>query len=391
MKNNWYTSLPTCASFRDSLMHSAYCAAPDDWFVVITDIKGSTKHVEAGRYKEANTVGAASIMAILNALKGTDIPFVFGGDGASILIPENALPSAKRALRAAQELAERTFAMELRVGIVPMHEVHKAGKDVLIAKFAPSKHYTQTMFAGDGLSYAESLIKDPHGGERYALEQTIEPIHDFSGLSCKWQDIKSKHSETITLLVRARPTDPMQAQHIYQDIFGTIEDIYGGNDLHHPITTKELRFVTSGPATRANADIHTLRLSAPMRVFHRLNNTLMLKTLALADWLKIPLPRLNLMRIKQLIIETADYKKFDDTLRMVIAGTPAQRVQLEKHLDDLTQQGDIFYGLHVSDRALMTCIVFEHYGKQVHFIDGADGGYTKAAIPLKKQLKAHTS
>jgi hypothetical protein len=34
----------------------------------------------------------------------------------------------------------------------------------------------------------------------------------------------------------------------------------------------------------------------------------------------------------------------------------------------------------------MTCLVFEHNGPQVHFIDDADGGYTFAAKAMKARM-----
>jgi 20S proteasome alpha/beta subunit len=48
-------------------------------------------------------------------------------------------------------------------------------------------------------------------------------------------------------------------------------------------------------------------------------------------------------------------QKIDDTLRMVIAGSPAQTQQIVAYLDDRQAQGHLAYGVHVSDRALMTC------------------------------------
>ena len=33
---------------------------------------------------------------------------------------------------------------------------------------------------------------------------------------------------------------------------------------------------------------------------------------------------------------------------------------------------------------LMTCLIFERMGSQVHFVDAADGGYAMAAVGLKK-------
>jgi hypothetical protein len=35
--------------------------------------------------------------------------------------------------------------------------------------------------------------------------------------------------------------------------------------------------------------------------------------------------------------------------------------------------------MHVTDRAHMTCLVFNYSGKHLHFIDGADGGLFLAA------------
>ena len=54
-----------------------------DWCVVITDVEGSTVAIEQGRYKEVNAVGVASIVALTNVIKPLQVPYVFGGDGAT--------------------------------------------------------------------------------------------------------------------------------------------------------------------------------------------------------------------------------------------------------------------------------------------------------------------
>jgi len=73
---------------------------------------------------------------------------------------------------------------------------------------------------------------------------------------------------------------------------------------------------------------------------------------------------------------------------MVIAGTAAQREELTRHLEREHAAGRLAYGLHVTDRALVTCVVFEQMGRQVHFVDGADGGYAMAARDLKQRVSA---
>ncbi|NEQ24513.1 MAG: DUF3095 domain-containing protein, partial [Microcoleus sp. SIO2G3] len=79
--------------------------------------------------------------------------------------------------------------------------------------------------------------------------------------------------------------------------------------------------------------------------------------------------------------------KFDDMLRMIISGNQKQRERLISYLEKNYTSGKLVYGLHTSDRVLMTCLVFERNGRQVHFVDGADGGYAVAAKLMKQRIK----
>ena len=72
---------------------------------------------------------------------------------------------------------------------------------------------------------------------------------------------------------------------------------------------------------------------------------------------------------------------------MVLTGNKHQREELEKYLSQEYLDKNIVYGIHITDRVIMTCLVFQRNGRQVHFIDGADGGYALAAKELKVQLK----
>jgi len=115
----FYAELPVLDEFMDITISDNYVPVPDDWYIVITDIVGSTRAIQAGCYKEVNFLGACAIIALLNIAKKLEIPFVFGGDGALIVIPESLLPASRQALLANQNMSSRDFGMELRVGIVP--------------------------------------------------------------------------------------------------------------------------------------------------------------------------------------------------------------------------------------------------------------------------------
>ena len=83
---DFYRNLSPASSFAQASELQYYERVPDDWSVVIGDIRGSTAAISAGKYKSVNMVGAAVITTVLNACSEFDIPFVFGGDGAGHLL-----------------------------------------------------------------------------------------------------------------------------------------------------------------------------------------------------------------------------------------------------------------------------------------------------------------
>ncbi len=88
------------------------------------------------------------------------------------------------------------------------------------------------------------------------------------------------------------------------------------------------------------------------------------------------------------LVENSDFRKFDDTLRMVIDCTPALADEIEQFLKTAAAAGTVRFGLHRQDKAMMTCFTPSPiHSNHVHFIDGALGGYTAAATALKAELK----
>lgn len=88
------------------------------------------------------------------------------------------------------------------------------------------------------------------------------------------------------------------------------------------------------------------------------------------------------------LVENTDFRKFDETLRMVLDLSEREILALETYLETERASGQLAYGTHRAKAALVTCFVRSHAGNHVHFVDGADGGYALAARKLKAQLKA---
>lgn len=72
---------------------------------------------------------------------------------------------------------------------------------------------------------------------------------------------------------------------------------------------------------------------------------------------------------------------------MVIDCTPQKCASIRDYLESEKRAGVLYFGMHESDSALMTCFLqsFDE-GGHIHFVDGSDGGYAIAAKGLKAQI-----
>ncbi|HEY1013960.1 MAG TPA: DUF3095 domain-containing protein [Herpetosiphonaceae bacterium] len=385
MADDFYARLGILDDFRDLAAPEHFAPLPADWSLILTDIRDSTGAIRDGRYRSITLIGASSIAAALNAAGDCEIPFAFGGDGATIAAPPRLAGPIAAALQGLRALAAREFGLELRIGVVPVADILAAGWPVTVAKHRVSEQYAQALFGGGGLAHAERLLKDPVAGGLYNLPAAEGPEPDLRGLECRWQDIRSRHGETLSLLVRATAREPRRNDQTYRELLAEIERIYGGEPDHHPVALPALRpsFAPAGlfGETRLRGGMGWLRRQRYLWKIWLQNHLLKLFV-----WREIQTGDTEWRRYPPLLVATTDYKKYDDVLRMVIAGTTAQRYELEAYLQERYGDGLLAYGLHVSDRALLTCLVFERMGRQVHFVDAADGGYALAAQALKSRL-----
>ena len=84
------------------------------------------------------------------------------------------------------------------------------------------------------------------------------------------------------------------------------------------------------------------------------------------------------------LIENSDFRKFDDSLRMVLDCTPELAAEIEDYLTAAQADGVVRFGTHKQNAAMMTCFAPNPAkANHVHFIDGADGGYATAAGVMK--------
>ena len=69
---------------------------------------------------------------------------------------------------------------------------------------------------------------------------------------------------------------------------------------------------------------------------------------------------------------------------------PTKRAELLALFAQAKTEGRIFYGTYSSERAIVTCLTYSaSSGQHVHFVDGENCGYTRAAMDLKNQMILH--
>ncbi|GGD45896.1 hypothetical protein GCM10012288_20230 [Malaciobacter pacificus] len=376
---DFYKDLKTFTNFSDITEDKYFKEIPDDWFVVVSDIKNSTKAIETGMYKQVNFVASLLIIGILNINRKLDLPFCFGGDGASVLIPNSIVNEAKKVLVDTKSKAKTNFDLNLRIGIISVKEIKELGAKIEISKLSLSKEHSQAIIRGNGLELAEELIKKDE--EKYSVKDFthIDYESDFEGLECRWQDIPSPKDETLSILIKSLK-DEDSSKKIYKNILLKIEEITGSYDLRHPILDDSKLNLSFNPMV-LNAEASLFSKSKIGKLFNffkiYIENILGKYLMSKGNW----------GDYKNRILRTTDTEKFDDMIRMVISINNKDLKTLESFLEDEYKKRNIIYGIHKSNSALMTCLIFERHGKHIHFIDSSNGGYAIAAKQMKNQIK----
>ena len=388
--SQFYAKLHANTNFAQITNPEVYEPVPNDWFVIISDIQGSTVAIESGKYKAVNCVGAATIISVLNLSGGAghnsetvEIPYIFGGDGATLLIPPQMRTRALQALAATREMAKSQFQLTLRVGCVPMSMLAQHGHSFEVAKFQTSPHIHQAAFSGSGLAYAEMLVKDPDPQNPFRSFEVPASNSGFDGLECRWQPIPHKNGEILSLVVKANSEDPNKIKSVYDKVIDSIESIYGHTDSLNPVRTDALRVNLKASELMIEAKIR----QAGKGILKRIQYTGKIWLINVI-WKRIFKNRsvafgIDWGRYQDEVITNSDYRKFDGTLRMVIDGTAQQRGRLEAYLSEQQGKGVLLFGIHTSDSALLTCLVLNREGNHIHFVDGNNGGYAIAALALK--------
>jgi hypothetical protein len=383
---NYYAELPVLADFSEVARPERFSPLPADWHVAACDVRNSTAAVQAGEYKHVNTVAAAAVTAVLNAAGKIEVPFVFEGDGSAFCVPPGLLEDVRAALAKTRDMARTSFGLDLRVATVSVARVREAGFDIRVARYRVSENYVQAVFAGGGMSWAERYMKDPSTAELCAVGAGVAPRGSHEGLECRWQDIPSPRGETVSLIVRAAGKEAGGDARIYRELIAKVAEIYGSDEACHPLTVPALSMTLDGRRLDNEVGVRVPERGA----WGRWRRRMWIRLVVILGWFLmrfgIRTEDTDWRRYKETLVRNSDVRKFNDVYRQILAGTTAQRAALTAWLEERYARRELAYGMHVADRAHMTCLVFDYSGRHLHFIDGADGGFFSAAVGFKQRV-----
>ena len=373
--DRFYNQLPAVTAALSDLLErdEAFQTPPADWFVVVTDVRNSTAAYERGQYRGVNIIAASSIIVALNLARARDleIPFVYGGDGATLLLPPALLPPVMRSLEVLRASSRRRFGLDLRVGALPLTHLREAGETVRVARLRLGSGYDQAVFLDGGLAYAERVIKDTYIMQDHHSARQADL--DLAGLECRWSEVAPPRGqpELLCLIVAAR--DPARHFQIYRQVLILLDEIYGPLDARRPVNQDQLAYSTELGLIAHESYLHfgTTRWRYILRHWwnawrERLTN----RRPAAAGRLEL----------------ATDHLKIDGTLKTIVAGTPEKREALLVALAKREAAGDLRFGHSVTRTGTITCFIHQASDEYLNFLDGSGGGYAEAARALKAKL-----
>lgn len=373
--HDFFEKIVATDEFAQLCNPQSYVALPDDWVVGVADIVGSTQEIAAGRYKTVNMVGAAVISAQINAALPLRIPYVFGGDGAGFAVRPAQRQSAEAALHAVRRWAQNELGIALRIGIVTVSQIRQAGHDIRVARLKASDGVDYAMFSGGGLAWAEDQMK---AGQLTVPSGDEVDAPDLTGLSCRWSNVVAQNGVVLSLVVKpSRTATEAEFASVARDVIAASDGLAREG---HPIPHEGpgFRFPPDGLTLEA----HVSRKGSPIwwqsaKLF--LSNAMIWALFTSG----IRLGNFEPGRYREMTARNADFRKFDDGLKMTLDCDLATKNQIIAVLRKAREDGFAHYGLHEQDEAMMTCFVpSATEDTHVHFVDGASGGYASAAAQI---------
>ena len=236
------------------------------------------------------------------------------------------------------------------------------------------------MFSGGGMAWADAAMKRGEiavaaGAARRASRslRPVVPLRGNPGLARRWC------CRSWWRRRRARAPEPFRAA--IEQIAAIVERT---PDASRPVPGQRLRF--TWPPKGADLEARASRRPGESVRARKIKVLALTLLYFLIMHFGIRVGSFVPAKYTRELVDNSDFRKFDDSLRMVLDCTPALADEIEQHLAECAARSIVRYGTHRQDAAMMTCFTpSPTRSNHVHFIDGAMGGYAMAASALKQR------
>ena len=251
---------------------------------------------------------------------------------------------------------------------------------LMIAKVEVGKNLCKAIVVGDGINYAEKMVKY-NNRESNNIEDS--DLLDLEGLECRWDKIKPPEEENEVVCYLIEALDPALQIKIYGEVIEKMEEFFGTYEERNPLSVDGLKLLPTFKKIKGEMMIRFGKWKRRYFV------SAFIKTLIGRFFIKhnLKLDHLSGQEYLQQVINNADILTIDGRINTIISGKKEKRLQFMQYLSQQEMERKLVYGHFISKESVMTCYIEDRNAKHIHFVDGADGGYTEASKELKKKLR----
>ncbi|SFR83618.1 DUF3095 family protein [Maribacter stanieri] len=354
---------------------------PESWYVIVVDIQNSTNAVKEGNHHQVNLTATGAIISVLNTIRkfqgNIEIPYFFGGDGATFIVQFSLLDKIVQVLDNYRLHIKRKTNLVLRVGQIHVKELVEKNVQLKIAKHQLTEKLSIPIVLGNGLKVAEHIIKSSFKEKN--TTSFDESLLNLEGMECRWDEITPDKSQAKVVCLLLDATVEATQSDIYKQVLSQMEKDFGSFENRQPIKNTKLRL-----------DANPKKVLEEMKISLVSNNWMYF----LKSWLKTNFGKIYLnltssgkQYLKQ-IGQLSHTFMLDGMINTVFTAEQSKIDNFIAFLDTLEADNKLIYGIHVTHASVMSCYVLDRRTTHSHFVDGTEGGYTSAAKMFKIKKKA---
>ena len=354
---------------------------PESWYVIVVDIQNSTNAVKEGNHHQVNLTATGAIISVLNTIRkfqgNIEIPYFFGGDGATFIVQFSLLDKIVQVLDNYRLHIKRKTNLVLRVGQIHVKKLVEKNVQLKIAKHQLTEKLSIPIVLGNGLKVAEHIIKSSF--KEKSTTSFDESLLNLEGMECRWDEISPDKSQAKVVCLLLDATVEATQSDIYKQVLSQMEKDFGSFENRQPIKNTKLRL-----------DANPKKVLEEMKISLVSNNWMYF----LKSWLKTNFGKIYLnltssgkQYLKQ-IGQLSHTFMLDGMINTVFTAEQSKIDNFIAFLDTLEADNKLIYGIHVTHASVMSCYVLDRRTTHSHFVDGTEGGYTSAAKMFKIKKKA---